>query len=396
MTRETTIAPSLTLLALAISAFAIGSTEFISVGVMPLIIKAFGISLSTAGLTVSMYAAGVMIGAPLLTTITAKIERKKLIMMIMMIFIFGNFVTAVAPTFQVLLAGRVIAALAHGLFMTVATVIAASVVPMDKRASAIATMFTGLTVATVTGVPLGTFIGDHASWRMSFVTIVIIGIIGLIADILLVPKELPMPAPTRRGSLVRIFRQPAILMSLLLTAIGYGASFPVYTFLTTILNKQGWDTSLVVILLIVYGVAVAIGNTLGGRLADTHTLRALFMMFFTLMIIMIAMLFMLNNHVMGLLLIILMGLLAFMNVPGLQLYTMQATEKYLPADVQMSSALNISAFNIGIMIGSSAGGQIATHAGLMITPIGGVVMALLALILVFGLMRLEKISALRR
>ncbi|ANZ60372.1 MFS transporter [Secundilactobacillus paracollinoides] len=389
MTNERTIAPSLTLLALAISAFAIGSTEFISVGVMPMIVDAFHISLATAGLTVSVYAAGVMVGAPLLTTITGRIPRKRLILLIMTVFIVGNLLTAAAPNFTVLLIGRVVSALAHGIFMTVATVIAANVVPMNKRASAIAAMFTGLTVATVTGVPLGTFIGQHASWHMSFVTIAFVGLIGLVADFILVPAGLPMPAQGKRGSLLRIAKQPTILLSLILTAIGYGASSPVYTYLTTILTKQGWAASASVIILIIYGIAVAVGNTVGGRLANENPLRALFMMFAALAVVLIAMLFGLSLQVIGLALILLLGLLAFMNVPGLQLFTMQATEKFLPADVQMASALNISAFNVGVMAGSFAGGQLVEQVGLMSTPIAGIGMAVLAMLIIGALARRE-------
>ncbi|EFS03848.1 major facilitator family transporter, partial [Listeria seeligeri FSL S4-171] len=149
--------PSLTLLALAISAFGIGSTEFISVGLLPLISSNMDVSISTAGLTVSIYALGVMVGAPVLTTMTAKMNRKNLLMLVMVVFIIGNLISAFAASFAILLAGRVIAAFAHGVFMSIASVIAADVVQPSKRASAIAVMFTGLTVATVTGVPLGTF-----------------------------------------------------------------------------------------------------------------------------------------------------------------------------------------------------------------------------------------------
>ncbi len=392
MTNERTIAPSLTLLALAISAFAIGSTEFISVGVMPMIVDAFHISLATAGLTVSVYAAGVMVGAPLLTTITSRIPRKTLILLIMTVFILGNLLTAAAQNFTVLLMGRVVSALAHGIFMTVATVIAANVVPVNKRASAIATMFTGLTVATVTGVPLGTFIGQHASWHISFVTIAFIGLVGLIADKLLVPKDLPMPAHGKRGSLYRISKQPTILLSLILTAIGYGASFPVYTYLTTILTKEGWATSASVFILIIYGIAVAVGNTVGGRFANQNPLRALFLMFAALAVVLLAMLFGLSTQFLGLFLILMLGLLAFMNVPGLQLYTMQATERSLPQDVQMTSALNISAFNVGVMTGSFVGGQMVARFGLMSTPLAGIVMAAMAMLIVLILLWQQRSS----
>jgi len=204
------ISPSLTLLALAINAFAIGSTEFISVGLMPMIVNTFNISLSQAGLTVSLYALGVTVGAPLLTILTGTWNRKTLMVSIMGLFILGNLLSAFAPTFLLLLVGRVLASLAHGIFMSISTVIAADVVRPEKRASAIALMFTGLTVATVIGVPLGTFIGQHSNWHMSFVFIVVIGLIGLIATSILVPKGLPIPGKINLSGLARIFTNKSI------------------------------------------------------------------------------------------------------------------------------------------------------------------------------------------
>lgn len=387
--KEHKISPTLTLLALAVSAFAIGSTEFISVGVMPLIIKTFHVSLATAGLTVSVYAASVMIGAPVFTSLTSRIPRKALLLSIMFTFIIGNLITAIAPIFPILLAGRVVAAFAHGLFMSVATVIAASVVYPMKRASAIATMFTGLTVATVTGVPLGTFIGQHASWRISFVVIAVIGLIGLISNAILVPKELPMPAKIQRGSLMRMIKAPVVLLSLIVTADGYGASFPVYSYMTTIIADQGWSDSASVIILIAYGLAVAVGNAVGGRVANAKPLKVLMMMFAAMIPMMLLMLVGLQAQIFGLILILIMGLLAFMNVPGLQLFTMQAAEKYTPNDVQMALAFNIAAFNLGIMIGSYVGGIVADGAGLYLTPIAGSVMAAIALGLTWLLSRLH-------
>lgn len=387
--QERKISPTLTLLALAVSAFAIGSTEFISVGVMPLIMQTFHVSLATAGLTVSVYAAGVMIGAPIFTSLTSRVPRKVLLLSIMITFIIGNLITAVAPIFSILLVGRVVAAFAHGLFMSVATVIAASVVDPMRRASAIATMFTGLTVATVTGVPLGTFIGQHASWRISFIVIALIGLVGLISNTILVPKELPMPAKIKRGSLMRMIKAPVVLLSLIVTAVGYGASFPVYSYMTTIISNQGWSDSASVIILIIYGLAVAIGNTIGGRVANEKPLKVLMMMFGSMIPMMLLMLIGLQAQIFGLILIIVMGLLAFMNVPGLQLFTMQAAEKYTPNDVQMASAFNIAAFNLGIMVGSYVGGLVADGASLYLTPVAGAMMATVALGLTWLLNRLH-------
>ena len=276
------ISPSLTLLALAINAFAIGSTEFISVGLMPMIVNTFNISLSRAGLTVSLYALGVTVGAPLLTILTGTWNRKTLMVSIMGLFILGNLLSAFAPT--LLLVGRVLASLAHGIFMSISTVIAADVVRPEKRASAIALMFTGLTVATVIGVPLGTFIGQHSNWHMSFVFIVVIGLIGLIATSILVPKGMPIPGKINLSGLARIFTNKSILMSLFITAFGYGGTFAAYTYLTPILEGTfRFSASTVVIILVAYGVMVAIGNSLGGHLANKNILPALVSEFITLL-----------------------------------------------------------------------------------------------------------------
>lgn len=379
MTTTHHLEAQLTLLALALSAFAIGMTEFISVGVMPLIVQTFRIKFSTAGLTVSAYAAGIMLGAPLLTAATAKLPRKPLLLAVMITFVVGNLVTASADSFVILLAGRVIAALAHGLFMAVSTVIAANVVTANRRASAIATMFTGLTVATVTGVPLGTFIAQHASWRVAFVFIAALGLVALGTNIWLVPHDLPVPKPSARGGIWRLLQNPHMRLGLVITALGYGTSFPVYTYLGAILTKQGWSAGANVWILLGYGGAVAIGNSLGGYLANHEPLCALSGMFAALTVLMAIMLWGLHAQLLGLLLVILLGLLAFMNVPGLQLLTMQIAEAELPQDAQLASALNISGFNVGIMLGSFTGGQLLDHWGLWFTPLGGIVMGTLAL-----------------
>ena len=178
------------LLALAVSAFAIGTTEFISVGLLPLISQDLDISVTTAGLTVSLYALGVMIGAPILTSLTSRMPRKTLLLWIMIVFIIGNGIAAGATSVTVLLVARVISAFSHGVFMSIGSTIAADLVPENRRASAISIMFTGLTVATITGVPFGTFIGQQFGWRFAFVAIVVIGIIGFIANSILVPSDL--------------------------------------------------------------------------------------------------------------------------------------------------------------------------------------------------------------
>ncbi|EIA20913.1 major facilitator family transporter [Listeria fleischmannii subsp. coloradonensis] len=347
---KTKSSAAFTLLALAISAFGIGSTEFISVGLLPLISSDMGVGISTAGLTVSIYALGVMIGAPVFTTLTASMNRKSLLLLVMLTFIVGNLIAMLAPTFAVLLIGRVISAFAHGVFMSIAAVIAASVVSPGKRASAISVMFTGLTVATVTGVPLGTFIGQISNWRMSFFFIVMIGVIALISNYFLVPKELEKGKKTSFRSIGQVLQNTRILLILLITAFGYGGTFVVYTYLSPLLEQNmGYGAQAVVIILIIYGLMVAFGNTLGGHLANQNTLRALFFMFLLQAIILLLLFFTGENALFGLITVFLMGIFAFMNVWFNKFYVVKLAEEYTPNAVSMASALNISAFNVGIV-----------------------------------------------
>lgn len=373
--------PSLTLLALAISAFGIGSTEFISVGLLPLISSNMDVSISTAGLTVSIYALGVMVGAPVLTTMTAKMNRKNLLMLVMVVFIIGNLISAFAASFAILLTGRVIAAFAHGVFMSIASVIAADVVQPSKRASAIAVMFTGLTVATVTGVPLGTFIGQLFGWRMSFIFIVAIGVIALIANYFLVPKNLSNAKSISLKSIGQVLLNKKIGIVLLMTAFGYGGTFVVYTYLSPMFIKMGYTANMIVVLLIIYGIMVAIGNTIGGHFANEKPAKALFVMFSLQAATLLLLQFTSPNPILGLIVVMLMGFFAFMSVSGLQLYVVELAERYLPETVSMASALNISAFNVGIAMGAFIGGLITEYIGLSYTPIVGFLMVLIAIIL---------------
>lgn len=386
------ISPSLTLLALAINAFAIGSAEFISVGLLPMIVKNFNVPLSLAGLTVSLYALGVTIGAPLLTILTGRWNRRTLMIGIMLLFISGNLLAAFAPIFIILILGRILAALAHGIFMSISTVIAADVVAPSKRASAIAIMFTGLTVATVTGVPLGTFIGQQTSWNMSFIFIAAIGLIGLIASIFLIPNNLPIPGKVDLKGLKRIFTTKPLIISFIITALGYGGTFAAYTYISPILKNFGFSANAIVIILIVYGLMVAIGNTIGGHYANENPLKSLSKMFILLFasLLFLFISIIIGNNILGLLATLILGLFAFMNVPGLQLYVVQLAEEYVPRDITLASAFNIAAFNIGIFLGSSLGSQIIGHLDLMYTPIGGAIIVMMSILLVLSVKKTAK------
>lgn len=370
------------LLALAISAFAIGTTEFISVGLLPLIAEDLGISVTTAGLTVSLYALGVTFGAPILTALTTSMSRKQLLLLIMVIFIIGNSIAATATNINVLLVARVLSAFSHGIFMSIGSTIAASLVSEKRRASAISIMFSGLTVATVTGVPLGTFIGQQFGWRMAFFIIVAIGIIALIANSFLIPSSLKKGTRTTFRDQLKLVTNGRLLLLFIITALGYGGTFVVFTYLSPLLqNITGFKEGSVAVILFVYGIAIAIGNMAGGKLSNRNPIKALFYMFIVQAVILFILMFTAPFKIAGLITIFLMGLLAFMNVPGLQVYAVMLAERFVPTGVEVASAINIAAFNAGIAIGAYLGGIIADSIGLIHTSWIGALMVLIAAIL---------------
>lgn len=373
---------TLALLALAISAFAIGTTEFISVGLLPLIADDLNISVSTSALTVTLYALGVTFGAPILTSLTSGIPRKALLLWIMLVFIVGNTLAATANGIVVLLIARIISALSHGVFMSIGSTIAADLVPENRRASAIAFMFSGLTVTTVTGVPLGTFIGQQLGWRAAFIGIVAVGILAFLANIILIPSDLRKGTKTPLREQLTLVTNGRLLLAFLITAIGYGGTFVVFTYLSPLLHDiTGFKETTVAVILLGYGIAIAIGNIIGGKAANRKPISALFYMFTMQSIILFILTFTAPFKAVGLITILLMGLLAFMNVPGLQVYVVMLAERYAPKAVDVASAMNIAAFNAGIAIGAYLGGLVTDKLGLIHTPWVGALMVLGAVLL---------------
>ncbi|WP_047152367.1 MFS transporter [Aneurinibacillus tyrosinisolvens] len=381
------------LMALAISAFGIGTTEFVPVGLLSSLADDLSISITLAGLLISGYAIGVAIGAPVLTALTNKMNRKTLLMLLMIVFIVGNSVAALSTSFVLLLVARFITAFSHGVFFSIGSTIAADVVPENKRASAIAFMFTGLTVATVTGVPLGTFIGQAFGWRATFWCVAMLGVIAIIASAILVPKNLKQAPPSKLNDNFKIITNGPLLLAFAITALGYGGTFVAFTYLAPILEDiTGFAPGAVSIILLVYGAAVAIGNTIGGKAANKNPLKALFWMFLMQAVVLVILTFTAPFKVAGIITIFFLGLLAFMNVPGLQIYVVQLAEKYVPSAVDVASALNIAAFNVGIAIGAFVGGLIVDSIGLIHTPWIGGVMVLGAVLLTLWSSALERRS----
>jgi len=364
------------LFALTLSAFAIGTTEFVIVGLVPTIAQDLGVTLPSAGLLVSLYALGVAIGAPVLTALTGRWNRKLVLLSLMGLFIIGNILAWMAPNYSSLITARILTGLAHGVFFSIGSTIATSLVTKEKEASAIAIMFTGLTVALVTGVPLGTFIGQTFGWRATFLTVAALGAIALIGSAVLVPRNLKQSKPATLRQQLEVITHPRLLLVYAMTAIGYGGTFTAFTYLTPILEDvTGFASGMVSLLLLVYGVSVAAGNIWGGKLADRFgPTTALYIVFGGLAAILFVLTFSAYNPVTAVITLLVWGAFAFGNVPGLQVYVVQLAERYTPHSVDVASGLNIAAFNIGIAVGAWLGGHVVADMGLMNTPwIGGVI-----------------------
>ncbi|KQX48450.1 MFS transporter [Paenibacillus sp. Root444D2] len=381
------------LLALAISAFGIGTTEFVPVGLLASIANDLNIGITLAGLLISGYAIGVAVGAPILTALTNRMSRKSLLMSLMVVFIIGNAVAALSPSFEILLIARFITAFSHGVFFSIGATIAVQLVSPEKKGSAIALMFTGLTIAIVTGVPLGTFIGQAFGWRATFWGVALLGVIAIISSAALIPKNLKQSPPAKFSDMFRLLTNGRLVLGFLITAFGYGGTFVAFTYLTPLLHDvTGISSGMINIILIIYGVAVAFGNSIGGKLANKNPLRALFWMFIIQAAVLVLLTFLAPFKVAGVIGVVLMGLLAFMNVPGLQLYVVGLAEKYVPSAVDVASAINIAAFNVGIAIGSIVGGVVIDSMGLVHTPWVGALMVLVAILLTGISAKLERKS----
>ena len=357
------------LLALTISAFAIGTTEFVIVGLLPTIAQDLGVNLPSAGLLVSLYALGVAIGAPVLTALTGKVPRKTLLLTLMVLFTLGNLLAWKAPGYETLVIARILTGLAHGVFFSIGSTIATSLVPKEKAASAIAIMFTGLTVALVTGVPLGTFIGQHFGWRETFLAVSALGLAAFIGSLLYVPSTIAHSKPASLLQQVQVLGQPRLLLVYAMTAVGYGGSFIAFTYLAPILQQvSGLGANAVGLVMLVYGVSVAFGNIWGGKLADQRgPVAALKLIFLLLAAVLLLLTFTAPHPVLVIITVLLWGAVAFGNVAGLQVYVVRQAEHFTPRAVDVASGLNIAAFNLGIAGGAWGGGLIVEHLGLIHT-----------------------------
>ena len=371
------------LIALTIAAYAIGTTEFVIVGLLPTVDSDLHIPLPLAGLIFSVYALGVTFGAPILTALTGRLERKPLLLGLMALFIAGNMVAASAPSYEILMIGRVLSAFAHGVFFSVGATIAADLVPENKRGSAIAMMFMGLTVAIVTGVPLGTWIGQNFGWRATFWAVSAIGLVALVGIAALLPRSLQKAEPASLMDQLRVLGSGRLLIVYGMTALGYGGTFVAFTYLTPILQDiTGFAEGSVSYILVLYGIAIAIGNIVGGRISNDNPVRALTVLFVLQAIVLVLFSFSAVSPFFTLITLAALGFLQFANVPGLQLYVVQLAKEYRPGAVDVASALNIAAFNLGIALGAWLGGVVVeSQLGLIATPWVGAILVGGALVL---------------
>ncbi|MET9419882.1 MFS transporter [Streptomyces sp. NPDC006540] len=368
----------LALLALAVGAFGIGTTEFVIMGLLPEVAADFGVSIPTSGLLVTGYALGVVVGAPLMTALGAKVSRKRMLMLLMGLFVVGNVLSALAPTFGMMLTGRIVASLAHGAFFGIGSVVAAGLVAPDKKAGAIAMMFTGLTVANVVGVPGGTLIGQSIGWRTTFMIVALLGVIGLAGIARLVP-DMPKPQGVRLRDEVAAFKNAQVLLAMAMTVLGFGGVFAAITYIAPMMTDvAGFADTSVTWLLVLFGVGMVGGNLLGGKYADKHLMPLLYTTLTALAVVLGLFTVTAHHKVLAAISILLIGALGFATVPPLQKRVLDQAH----GAPTLASAVNIGAFNLGNALSAWLGGiVIAAGMGLTAPNWVGAVLAVAALVL---------------
>ncbi|MET0231397.1 MAG: MFS transporter [Rhodanobacteraceae bacterium] len=347
------------LYALTAGAFGIGTTEFVIMGLLQQVAADLGVTIATAGLLISGYALGVFVGAPVLTLATGRWPRKTVLVALMVIFTLGNLACALAPTYAWLMGARIVTSLAHGTFFGVGAVVATGMVAQDRKASAISIMFTGLTVATLLGVPAGAWLGLHYGWRATFFAVAAIGVVATAVIALLVPAPTEPPAPSNWRDDVRVLARPQVSLGLLNTVFGFAGVFAVFTYIQPLLiHVTGFAESAVSPILLVFGVGMIVGNLVGGRLADRALVPALLGTLATLAIVLLAMTFALHSHVLAIVSVGVLGAAAFATVSPLQMRVLQHADG---AGQSLASSFNIAAFNLGNALGAWLGSVVIAH-----------------------------------
>lgn len=380
------------LYALTVGAFGIGVTEFVIMGLLLQVSADLGISVPLAGLLMTGYALGVFVGAPILTIATRSLPRKTTLLVLMAIFTLGNLAAALSPSFGWLMAARIVTALAHGTFFGVGSLVATSLVAPERKASAIALMFTGLTLATLLGVPFGSWLGLAFGWRSTFWAVTAIGFLALVVLAVFVPADRERVVPGSLAEEFKVLARPQVQLGLIMTVLGFGGIFAVFTFIQPILVQlAGFSEAAVSPILLVFGGGLVVGNLLGGRWADRRLAPALIGSVALLTVAMFASGFAFHSQIGAVVAAFVLGAAAFATVAPLQMWVLQQAGG---AGQGLASSLNIAAFNLGNAFGAWLGGAVITQ-GLgygAIAPIAAVV-PLLALGLAVVAVSLERRTA---
>ncbi|MBS1695137.1 MAG: MFS transporter [Actinobacteria bacterium] len=340
------------LLALAVGGFGIGLTEFVIMGLLPEVAADFGVDEATAGYLISGYALAVAVGAIAVTAALIRLSHKRALLLLMVLFIAGNLMSALAQTYGLMLGGRIVAALCHGAFFGIGSVVAADMVAPNKRAGAIALMFTGLTLANVLGVPLGTLLGQQLGWRATFWAITVIGVVAMIGMAALVPATRHDHSTGLRGEL-GAFRLKQVWLSILITILGYGGMFGAFTYIAfTLTGVTGFGAATVPWLLMLFGIGLVVGNTLGAKAADRALASTLLWTLALLTVVLVGFALVAHDKTLTAIALFLMGTLGFATVPGLQMRIMN----YAADAPTLASGANIGAFNVGNALGAWLGG----------------------------------------
>jgi DHA1 family inner membrane transport protein len=344
------------LLALTAGAFGIGTTEFVIMGLLMQVSSDLHVSIAAAGLLISGYAIGVAVGAPLLTIATRRLPRKTVLLALMAVFTIGNIACALAANYEMLMAARVITSLAHGTFFGVGSVVATGLVPPERRASAISIMFTGLTAATLLGVPAGAWLGLHFGWRATFWAVAVIGVAAFTVLALFVPRGKADAGNSNVRDEIAVLARPQVLLGLATTVLGFAGLFLVFTYIQPLLTQvTGVSEAAVSPILLVFGGGLAIGNLLGGKLADRALMPALLGSLLALVVVLGAMQLLIHTPVTAIAFVLLLGIVSFATVAPLQ---MRVLEKAAGAGQNLASSLNIAAFNLGNALGAWVGGMV--------------------------------------
>ncbi|MEU9169011.1 MFS transporter [Streptomyces sp. NPDC048420] len=353
------------LVALALGGFGIGLTEFLIAGLLPQVATDFAVSEAAAGRLISGYALSVAVGAIVLTAATAQLPRKQVLVGLVVLFVIGNLLSAIAPSYRVMLLGRIVAALCHGSFFGIGSLVARGLVAPERKSRAVAVMFAGLTVANVLGVPFGALVGERWGWRAAFWAVTAIGLLALAGIAAYVPSGTGKTSPREPApplglrAQVGAFRSGQVWLTLAATALGYGGMFGAFTYIAyTFTEVSGFSSGDVAWLLMVYGVGLVVGNLIGGRAADRDRDRTLVLALVGLAVTLAAFGLLATSGTASVVLVFLMGVFGFASVPGL---ITRVTDHAQGA--ALAAGANVSASNIGNALGAWAGG-LAITAGL--------------------------------